>query len=355
MTTVHVARIERRIPHGPVPDRFPTHVLVLADDPGGRELPIWLLGEDSHRFADDRRQPGSDELTDRLLRAAGTRVTAVNVDELGPEVTVARIELATPDGPEHVTTRLYDGLATAIASGAPIRVADAAMDRLAVPAGTGQDGPVPERTARDLSADRRPRYEPRNLTFATGLDYWALGGSFTETTLQSHWQDYTATATATAGHGSAILSSATAQPEGFAWLVQEIFADDYRGTTITFRGQFSAPGTTGRTGLFLRVMTAPTIRRAVHRAGRPGRPEQPHRHHRERGGLEHARGHRADPRRRRRPSRSASSWPAPAGSTCVTRNCSGPGRLNCRAVSTCWRPLATSAATRLLARPAGKT
>jgi RNA polymerase sigma-70 factor, ECF subfamily len=261
MTTVHVARVERRIPHGPVPDRFPTHVMVLADDPGRRELPIWLLGQDSHRFTDDRHRPGSDELTDRLLRAAGTRVTAVNVDELGPEVTVARIELVTPDGPEHVTARLYDGLATAITSGAPIRVAEAVMDRLAVPAGTGQDGPVPERTARDLSTDRRPRYEPRNLTFATGLDYWALGGSFTENTLQSHWQDYTATATATAtaGHGGAMLSSAVPQPEGFAWLVQEIFADDYRGTTITFRGQFSAPGTTGRTGLFLRVMTAPTV------------------------------------------------------------------------------------------------
>jgi bifunctional DNase/RNase len=260
MTTVHVARIERRIPHGPVPDRFPTHVMVLADDPGRRELPIWLLGQDSHRFADDRHGPSSDELTDRLLHAAGTRVTAVNVDELGPEVTVARIELATPDGPEHVTARLCDGLATAITSGAPIRVADAVMDRLAVPAGTGQDGPVPERTGRDLSTDRRPRYEPRNLTFATGLDHWALGGSFTENTLQSHWQDYTATATptATAGHGSAILSSAVPQPEGFAWLVQEIFADDYRGTTITFRGQFSAPGTTGRTGLFVRVMTAPS-------------------------------------------------------------------------------------------------
>ena len=255
MTTVHVARIERRIPHGPVPDRFPTHVMVLADDPGGRELPIWLLGQDSHRFADDRHRPGSDELTDRLLRAAGTRVTAVNVDELGPEVTVTRIELATPDGPEHVTARLYDGLATAIASGAPIRVADVVMDRLAVPAGTGQDGPVPEQTARDLDADRRPRYEPRNLAFAAGLDYWALGGSFTENTLRSHWQDYTAAA----GDGSAMLSSAVPQPEGFAWLVQEIFADDYRGTTITFRGQVSAPGTTGRTGLFVRVMTAPAI------------------------------------------------------------------------------------------------
>jgi RNA polymerase sigma factor (sigma-70 family) len=255
MTTVHVARIERRIPHGPVPDRFPTHVIVLADDQGRRELPIWLLGQDSHRFADDRHGPSSDELTDRLLRAAGTRVTAVNVDELGPEVTVARIELATPAGPEHVTARLYDGLATAITSGAPIRVADAVMDRLAGPAGIAQNGgAMPEHTARDLSADLRPRYEPRNLTFAAGLDYWALGGSFTENTLQSHWRDYTA-----AGHGSATLSSAVPQPEGFAWLVQEIFADDYRGTTITFRGKLRAPGTTGRTGLFLRVMNPPTV------------------------------------------------------------------------------------------------
>ena len=152
MTTVRVARIERRIPPGPVPDRFPTHVMVLADDAGRRDLPIWLLGRDSHRFADDARPgPSPDELTDRLLRAAGTRVTAVDVDELGPEVTAARIELATPAGPEHVTARLLDGLAMAITAGAPIRVADAVMDRLAVPAGTGQGGPMPEQTARDLA------------------------------------------------------------------------------------------------------------------------------------------------------------------------------------------------------------
>jgi RNA polymerase sigma factor (sigma-70 family) len=254
MTTVHVARIERRIPDGPVPDRFPTHVMVLADDAGRRDLPIWLLGQDSHRFADDRRGPSPDELTGRLLRAAGTRVTAVDVDELGPEVTVARIELATPAGPEHVTARLHDGLAMAITAGAPIRVAKAIMDRLSVPAGTTQDGPMPERTARDLSADLRPRYEPRNLTFAVGLDHWALGGSFTENTLQSHWEDYRATA----DHGSAVLSAAVSQPEGFAWLAQEIFADDYRGSTVTFRGQCRTPSATGRAGLFVRVMKHPT-------------------------------------------------------------------------------------------------
>jgi RNA polymerase sigma factor (sigma-70 family) len=261
MTTVHVARIERRIPPGPVPDRVPTHVIVLADDAGRRDLPIWLLGRDSHRFGDHARpEPSADELTGRLLRAAGTRVTAVDVDELGPEVTVARIELATPAGPEHVTARLLDGLAVAITSGAPIRVADAVMDRLAVPAGKGpagkgpagtsQGGPTPEQTARDLTIDLRPRYEPRNLTFAAGLDHWMLGGSFTENAVRSHWQDYSAAA----GHGTAVLSASVPQPEGFAWLAQEIFADDYRGAAVTFRGQFRTPEGAGLAGLFLRVM-----------------------------------------------------------------------------------------------------
>ena len=117
-----------------------------------------------HRRPLSRGPPGPDELTGRLLRAAGARVTAVGVDEPGPEVTAARIELATPAGPEHVTARLLDGLAMAITSGAPIRVADAVLDRLAVPAGTGQGGPTPEQTERDLRIDLRPRYEPRNLT-----------------------------------------------------------------------------------------------------------------------------------------------------------------------------------------------
>ena len=56
-----------------------------------------------------------------------------------------------------------------------------------------------------------------------------------------------------------MLSAAVPQPEGFAWLAQEIFADDYRGTSVTFRGQFRTPGTTGRAGLFLRVMKPPTV------------------------------------------------------------------------------------------------
>ena len=259
MTTVRVARIERRIPPGPVPDRFPTHVIVLADDAGHRDLPIWLLGRDSHRFADGgpaADEPSSDELTDRLLRAAGARVTAVDVDELGPEVTVARIELATPAGPEHVTARLLDGLAMAITTGAPIRVAGAVMDRMAVPAGTGQAGPMPEQTARDLAIDQRPRYEPRNLTFADGLDGWGPGGSFTENAIAAHWQDYSSAAE----DGVAILSAAVPQPVGFAFLAQQIYADDYHGANVVFRGQVRVPPDTGRAGLFLRVRKPLDIR-----------------------------------------------------------------------------------------------
>jgi Domain of unknown function (DUF151) len=129
--------------------------------------------------------PSPDELTDRLPHAAGARVTAVEIDELGPEVTAARIELATAAGTGHVTARLVDGLVIAVTMAAPIRVADAVMDRLAVPAGTDQAGPMPEQTARDLPPGQRPRYEPRNLAFAAGLAGWELGGNFLQNAITS--------------------------------------------------------------------------------------------------------------------------------------------------------------------------
>ena len=277
MTTVRIARAERRIPPGPMPINAPTHVVVLADDAGRRELPIWLMGFDSARLtqlseppAGDHQRAGSakartpDELTDRLLRAAGASVTGVDIDELGPEVTAARIELASPAGTQHVMARLPEGLAIAMTAGAPIRVADAVMDRLAVPiAGDTRPEPLPlpDPTARDLRLDRRPRYGPRNLAFADGLDRWLLGGSFAEHASESHWQDYSCAAE----HGIAVLSSAVPQPDGFAFLAQEMFADDYRGATVTFRGQLRAQdpastGVAGRAGLFLRVRRVLDVR-----------------------------------------------------------------------------------------------
>lgn len=277
MTTVRVTRMESRIPSGPVPDASPTHVIVLADAGGHRELPVWLLGGDSHRFADlfeppdpvtgravtarpGTRQPGTaNELIARLLSAAGAQVTSVDIDELGPEVTGARIELASHGGTRHVLARLPEGIAVAITAGVPIRVADVLMDRLAAlaPGDTGP-GPVPEQTARDLGPGPRPRYEPRNMTFADGLDRWVLGGTFSQHASQAHWADYACAAE----DGAAMLSAAVPEPAGFAFLGQEIYADDYLGRTVAFRGWVRAHDTQNA-GLFVRVREPVDVRSPV--------------------------------------------------------------------------------------------
>jgi RNA polymerase sigma-70 factor, ECF subfamily len=280
MTTVRVARFERRIPPGPEPIGFPAHVIMLADDPGRRELPIWVQDFNSRRLsqlfdppAADHEHAGTaeartaDQLTARLLRAAGASVTGVDIDDLGLEVPAARIALAGPAGTRHVTARVVEGLAVAITAGVPVRVADAVMDRLAIPR-PDDDGPVPlpepEAALAVLSPPVRPRYEPRNLSFADGLERWRLGGSFTGHASHAHWKDYSCAA----GDGIAALMSTVPQPAGWAFLGQEVFADDYRGTTITFRGEFRVPGAAGtgaasRAGLFLRVAGEQNARNPV--------------------------------------------------------------------------------------------
>lgn len=260
MTAVRIARAEHLVPADqPQPIRAFTHVIVLADDAGGRELPVWLPGFDGLRLALLLDQPAgspaqaeaaaaqsSDELAGPLLAAAGTRVTRVDIDELGPDVTAARIGLTGPAGARQVTARLADGLAVAITTGAPVRVADAVMDRLAAA------GPDPA-AAPAAARHGRPRYEPRNLDFSAGLDGWLFGGSFDMHASRSHWHDYSCVAE----HEIAAVSSAVPEPAGFALLRQAMFADDYRGATVVFRGEFRVTDAPRRAGLFLRVNTDP--------------------------------------------------------------------------------------------------
>jgi len=122
---------------------------------------------------------------------------------------------------------------------------------------------------------RGPRHEPRNLTFADGLDHWVLADSFTENAIQSHWQDYSA-----ADHGRAVLSSA-------GLFLQVMKPRDVRGP-FTAEAAWPPRGTTSSPS-----RTTPTGPRA------------------------------RSPRRSqttRTPSRSASSWPALAGSSCAARS-----------------------------------
>ena len=186
-------------------------------------------------------------------------MTSVVIDELGPEVTGARIELASHEGTRHVLARLSEGIAVAITAGVPIRVADVLMDQLATPApGNTEPGPMPDQTARDLAPGPRPRYEPRNMTFADGLDLvdarrhlqsardpGPLGGLRVRR-----------------GGGDAVLSAAVPEPAGFAFLGQEIYADDYLGRTVVFRGRVRAHDTQ-TAGLFVRVREPLDVRSPV--------------------------------------------------------------------------------------------
>ncbi|MGH3156455.1 MAG: hypothetical protein ACRDNF_07775 [Streptosporangiaceae bacterium] len=238
---------------------------MLADDTGHRALPAWVAEEPGgvslpdllDRPADDIWTTASIpwELAVRLAGAVGGNVTGVEIypvtaepDEVNTGTCAARIEL----GARHVTARLDQGLTLAVVAGAPVRVDAAVMDRLAVPV-PADDPAAPFRSSPDgrghvIIARRegrvlpgaRPRFEPRNTTFADGLDRWQLDGS----------DDYSA-----AAEGStAIVSSAVAKPSGSAVLMQTVFADDFYGAPVVFRGEFRTENVAGQAGLCLRIL-----------------------------------------------------------------------------------------------------
>jgi bifunctional DNase/RNase len=253
-----------------VPDwRLHQQLIVLADDSSHRAVPLWLrvfgrkellirLGRPP---ADAEVASGLLETAVRLLRTAGTEVNAVDIEpasddvpELRWDTVTARVGLATATGTRPVTVGAEYGLALAAVAGAPVLVADEVMDRLAVSV-PGEDMLGPFRSFLDPLDARPPgrpgqsrRFEPRNMAFTGGLDYWEQAGSFSADG-EPAGQDYSCTA---AGQ-SAVLAAAVPEPVGSAVLVQAIYADDYRGRTVTFRGQLRTVGMAGQAGLHLAV------------------------------------------------------------------------------------------------------
>lgn len=240
------------------------HLIVLTDDTGHRAVPLWLPGLDFKllwwlldRPAGDAVMAGVlEETAARLLHAAGVTVTAVDIEpagqdvpELRPGTTAARVGLATAAGTRNVVVSAGYGLKLAVAAGVPVRVADEVMDRLAVPV-QGEDvhAPflLPSAVRPPGDPGQRQRFEPRNMGFTDGLDRWELAGSFLDAG-RPHWQDYSRAA----ADGTAVLASAVPEPSGSAVLFQEIYADDYRGRTVTFRGQLRAAGVDGQAGVHL--------------------------------------------------------------------------------------------------------
>jgi RNA polymerase sigma factor (sigma-70 family) len=265
MTAVRIAHADPwpgRTPDGGMDIR---HVLViLADDAGHRALPVRLPGPEPELWRllsrpDDRDEDQWDDhaeaMSGRLLQAAGVTVGGVTVTDLGPGVTATRIDVAGPGGARPVTASLADGLTLAVVTGAPLAVDDPVMDRLARPV-TGPDLLSQFRSRETPPRSLSREFEPRNMAFTDGLDRWQLGGTFLR---QGTGFDYSATAQ----DGRAILAAAGPEPTGLAFLAQDIDADDYRGRTVTLRGELRTTATAdGRAGLALRVPS-------------PGRPVPP--------------------------------------------------------------------------------
>jgi hypothetical protein len=229
-------------------------VAVLLHVPGGGSL--WRLLD---RPAGGAAMAGVlEETAARLLRAAGARVTAVdlqptseNVEELSSDTVTAHVGLATAEGTRHVMVSAGYGLALAAATGAPVQVADDLMDRFAV---LVQGGDLlapflPTAASRLMTRpSKHRRFEPRNMAFTEALDQWELAGSFIGAG-RPHWQDYSGTT----ADGAAVLASAVREPSGFAVLLQTIFADDYGGRAVTFRGELRTTDVTEDAGLHLAV------------------------------------------------------------------------------------------------------
>jgi hypothetical protein len=260
-------------------------LVVLIDDAGHRALPVWLAEDPGvtplpallDRPGDEFWAMGGvpEKFAARLVSAVGASVNGVEIqaagadpDEVSTETCVARIELGGPPGIGHVTARLDLGLTLAAAAGARVWVAEAVMDRLAVPvpgddllapfrrpaAEMDQAGVIVDRRAGrvfhvpEVLPGTRPRFEPRNMTFSEGLDRWDLDSGLGEEA-GSRPDDYSAAAEGQC----AVLYSAAPEPRGSAVLVQAVFAEDFRGTTAVFSGDLRTEDVTGRAGLCLEI------------------------------------------------------------------------------------------------------
>jgi RNA polymerase sigma-70 factor, ECF subfamily len=271
MTTVRIAHAEPRFGERLDGSTAIRHVLVvLAEEDGHRAMGLWLRshqGQDLvrvlHRPSRGTEPPGPPEdppagelpargsgpedLAGRLLSAAGGAVTGVDIDELGPDVLAAHIGVTGPAGTRQVTAHLGSGLALAAATGAPVRVADALMSRLAILV-TGDDLLEPF-VSQTPDRPGGQRSQPQNLTFTDGLAGWMIGGGFQAEVTGAHRHDYSAAA----ADGVATLSATVPRPYSDAFIGQAILADDYRGATVTFSGEVRAENVADHAELCLHV------------------------------------------------------------------------------------------------------
>ena len=178
-----------------------------------------LLGRLGRPAADAEVASGLLETAVRLLRTAGTAVSAVDIEpasddvpELRWDTVTARVGLATATGTRPVTVSAEYGLALAAVAGAPVRVADEVMDRLAVPVpGRGHAGAVPASGGGPAAGPSRRVVSSRGTWRSPTA--WTTGNwlAASPTDGQPAGPDYSCTA----ADQSAVLAATVPEPAGF--------------------------------------------------------------------------------------------------------------------------------------------
>ncbi|HEX5414973.1 MAG TPA: bifunctional nuclease domain-containing protein [Chloroflexota bacterium] len=121
----------RRIPSGE--GKPQQHVVVLEENGGGRQLPIWIGPAEAEALALQTEKvqpprPATYAFTASLLQAAESRLREVRITRLTGNVFYAVAEVEGPRGSAVVDARPSDALNLAAAAGAPIRVEPAVFE-----------------------------------------------------------------------------------------------------------------------------------------------------------------------------------------------------------------------------------
>ena len=113
------------------------HVMVLTEQNGTRQLPIWIGPSEATALAlalesQETPRPLTYQMAARLLEASASRVTEVRITRLAGEVFYAAIMVDGPGGRREVDARPSDAVNLALVTGAVIRADRALLDNSGV-------------------------------------------------------------------------------------------------------------------------------------------------------------------------------------------------------------------------------
>jgi bifunctional DNase/RNase len=134
---VYVAEVRRSAADEPV---HQAHVMVLAEQNGPRQLPIWVGPAEAIALAltlesQETPRPLTYQMAGSLLTATGARVSEVRITRPTGEVFYAAILIDGPAGRQQVDARPSDAVNLALITGAPIRAENSLLDN---PAAAGR-------------------------------------------------------------------------------------------------------------------------------------------------------------------------------------------------------------------------